>query len=67
MSFTPFIEATKRLIIKNTNVTDVKVCQNLFLPVNFNIAKYEAAFMVIHNINNVADQNDGIAVLIADK
>ena len=36
---TPFMDATKRLIIKKAKVTAVKVCQNLFLPVVFNIAK----------------------------
>jgi len=66
-SLIPFIDATTTLIIKNANVTEVNVCQNLFLPVNFKIEKYDAAFIAIHKTNNVAEKNCGIKVIIADK
>lgn len=66
ISLIPFIEAIKRLIIKNRKDTATNVCKNLFFVVVFNIAKYEAAMIAIQKIKQTAAQNIGIYVLIAD-
>ena len=67
MLLIPFIAATGRDAKNIMKDTPVKVCGNLFLPVVFNIAKNEAAFIANHNTNSVIDQNKGTDVLTADR